>query len=62
MARPQYWNMFSYGTPYGTICTKHTSLRAAMRSALKCELNGGNHHKVMRVVEIPRPKPRKKAA
>jgi hypothetical protein len=54
--------MFSYGTPYGTICTKHTSLRAAMRSALKCELEGGSHHKVLRVEEIQRPERMRKAA
>lgn len=54
--KPVYWTMFRYGGN-DTICTKHTSLREAHRSAKRCEKRGGAPHWIVRVDVVFRPKP-----
>lgn len=50
-----FWSMFRYGDTF-TICSKHLSVKAAERAARECEKRGGEHHQILKVTQVVRPK------
>lgn len=51
----EYWTMYSYGSPWSTICSKHRTMAAAVRAARRCESNGGAKHKILFVKDVTPP-------
>jgi hypothetical protein len=47
----QFWTMFRYGDAL-SICSKHTSERAARKAAKVCEKIGGKKHRIILAEDV----------
>lgn len=50
-AKVEFWTVWS---SLDTVCSKHQTLKAAVRAVKECERRGGAHHRILCVQEFLR--------